>query len=275
MKLHWLFKLFAIVLFVFVGYYLYLDYYPVAEKTAFLMNTPVRIKVEGRGAPMMVRDSLAEIKKLDKLFNKYNPASEVARLNRASSEEPQEISDETAQILALSVRMKKETSGTFDIALGGQDEFKNPIDLGGIAKGFAVDKVRALLLKRGAKSAIIDMRSSIGVIGSDEFEIGVQHPRQPEKLLGTVTLTDGQSLSTSGDYERGKHILDPRTGRPADLCQSVTVIGPSAAEADALSTAIFVLGPKAGLKLADDFGVQVVIVDKEGKVHGNFSFKLR
>ncbi|MFH1683474.1 MAG: FAD:protein FMN transferase, partial [Candidatus Margulisiibacteriota bacterium] len=94
-------------------------------------------------------------------------------------------------------------------------------------------------------------------------------------LLGTIELKDGQSLATSGDYERGKHIIDPRTGRPANLCQSVTVIGKNAAETDALSTAIFVLGPEEGMKLVRKLDVKAVIVSKNGIIYDNFGFKLR
>ncbi|MFC1571830.1 FAD:protein FMN transferase [Candidatus Margulisiibacteriota bacterium] len=253
----------------------YLWFFPYAEKTAFIMNTPVRIKVEGQGAPHLANKALGELRRLDRLFNKFDPRSEIAHLNRASSEEPQEISADTAKVFTLAKKITKLSRGAFDITLGGKEEFKNQIDLGGIAKGYAAESARALLLKSGAKNGIIDMRSSIAVLGNREQRIGIRHPRVEGELLGTVTLQGGQSLSTSGDYERGQHIIDPRTGEPAELCQSVTVIGTNAAEVDALSTAIFVLGPTRGMRLANQLDVQALIVDKKGKVHDNFGFKLR
>ena len=122
---------------------------------------------------------------------------------------------------------------------------------------------------------MIDMRSSIAVFGDKTWKIGVQHPRDSTALLGVVELTHGQSLATSGDYERGQHILDPRTGEPADKCQGVTVIGQNAAIADALATAVFVLGPRQGLRLVELLPeIEALIVDREGKIIQSSGFEL-
>jgi thiamine biosynthesis lipoprotein len=117
------------------------------------------------------------------------------------------------------------------------------------------------------------MHSSIAVIGGP-WKIGILDPRN-QKILGTVVLNDGEALSTSAQYEQPGHITDPRSGRPAGNCLSVTVITGDAALADALSTAVFVLGPVEGMKLIKKFKAEAVIVDKNGKVYDNFGFKLR
>ena len=135
------------------------------------------------------------------------------------------------------------------------------LDLGAIAKGWAVDRAMEKLMARGIYNAIIDAGGDLRIIGSrpgkDFWRIGVQHPRDPGALLLTFDLKD-TAIVTSGDYERFfitdgvryHHILDPSTGQPARGCQSVTVLAPTAAEADACATAAFVLGPSAGARLS-------------------------
>jgi thiamine biosynthesis lipoprotein len=150
------------------------------------------------------------------------------------------------------------------------------IDLGGVGKGYGISKARAVLVDRGVTSAIISAGSSIAVIGDNKgkpWKIGIKDPRHPDDLVGIVSLVGGQALSTSGDYEnyfeyQGKryhHILDPLTGAPADQCRSVTIICNDATDADMLSTAVFVMGPKRGLVFVSTFlNTYAVIIDKDG-----------
>jgi FAD:protein FMN transferase len=153
------------------------------------------------------------------------------------------------------------------------------IDLGAIAKGWAVDKAMDKLKARGIENAIIDAGGDLRIIGSrpgkDFWRIGVQHPRRPGELLLTFSLRD-TAIVTSGDYERFfiadgvryHHILDPATGYPARGCQSVTVLAPTATEADACATAAFVLGPEKGLAfLRARPGVRGLVVGPEGALH--------
>ena len=153
------------------------------------------------------------------------------------------------------------------------------LDLGAIAKGWAVDRAMEKLMARGIRNAIIDAGGDLRIIGArpgkDFWRIGVQHPRDPGALLLTFDLKD-TAIVTSGDYERFfmaegvryHHILDPSTGQPARGCQSVTVLAPTAAEADACATAAFVLGPSKGLAfLRARPGVRGVIVGADGELH--------
>ncbi|OGB88017.1 hypothetical protein A3H38_05920 [candidate division WOR-1 bacterium RIFCSPLOWO2_02_FULL_46_20] len=232
-----------------------------AEKNDFIMGTPVRVKVHGPNAHRLVTLAFNEIKRFDRLLSTFKPESEVSLLNKGAG---LELSPETAECLKLADEIFRLSGGAFNIRHSGK------IDLGGIGKGFAVEKARQLIMKSGAESGIIDMRSSIAVFGDRTWTVGVRHPLDKDKILGTIELKDEESLSTSGNYERGQHIIDPRKGRPADLCQSVTVVGTNAATVDALSTAIFVLGPQHGLN------VRALIVDKEGQIiDDNSGVKLR
>ena len=137
------------------------------------------------------------------------------------------------------------------------------LDLGAFAKGYIADKVKALLLDRGVKSAVLDLGRNILLIGEKPdgapFSIGVQSPMNSGDLLRVLSLRD-KSLVTSGTYERyfeheGKryhHVLDPFTGFPADRdLLAVTVLSDSSLWGDALSTAFLLLGEEEGLKLVD------------------------
>jgi thiamine biosynthesis lipoprotein len=152
------------------------------------------------------------------------------------------------------------------------------IDLGAIGKGYAVDRAVQVLRDAGIKGAIVDAGGDLRLLGSrpgkDFWRIGVRHPREASRLLLNLELID-TAIVTSGDYERFfmagddryHHLIDPRTGYPAAQCQSVTVIAPEAADADAYATAAFVLGPVEGFRFLRDLpGVEGVIVDAAGQL---------
>jgi len=152
------------------------------------------------------------------------------------------------------------------------------IDLGGIGKGYAVDRAAAVLAAEGVTNAIIDAGGDLRLLGhrpgKDFWRIGIRHPREPGKLLLSIDLAD-RAVVTSGDYERFfmrgneryHHLLDPSTGLPARGCQSVTVIARSTADADAYATAAFVLGPERGLAYLRALEeVEGIIVDSNGEV---------
>jgi FAD:protein FMN transferase len=146
------------------------------------------------------------------------------------------------------------------------------LDLGGIAKGYIVDRGLALLSRSGIRHAFLNAGGDIGLLGSrpdgTPWRIGVRHPREENQYIAVIPLNGG-AVVTSGDYERTfeqnsvryHHILDPSTGQPALSLSSVTIVAQTAMEADALSTAVFVLGPQRGLALVEQLsGVEAVLV---------------
>ncbi len=146
------------------------------------------------------------------------------------------------------------------------------LDLGGIAKGYAVDRAVAVLKERGIAAALVNAGGDVFAYGvkpgSRPWRIGVRHPRNPQALLAALPLTD-KAVVTSGDYERyflvdGKrysHIIDPRSGFTAQQTASVTVVASSAAYADGLATGILVLGAEEGLSLVESLpDVQAAVV---------------
>lgn len=156
------------------------------------------------------------------------------------------------------------------------------ITLNGIAQGFAADQAKAALRKGGVKNALINTGeiSSVGTKANGErWTIGVQHPRREDSYASLAELF-GRCLATSGDYAtafsddlRHNHLFDPQTGlSPSELC-SVSVVAPTAQIADALSTAIFVLGMKQGLSLIEKFeATDALLISKEGKLHATPGF---
>ena len=142
------------------------------------------------------------------------------------------------------------------------DEAGMVVDLGGIAKGYAVDVCCEALRRRGARNFMVNLGGNLRAFGRPEpsrpWRIGVRHPFRGGDVIGNLELPDGMATATSGNYEqyveidgrRYTHIIDPRSGQPVEGMAGVTVVAASAVEADALSTALFVMGVDAGARVA-------------------------
>jgi FAD:protein FMN transferase len=158
------------------------------------------------------------------------------------------------------------------------------IGLGGIAKGYGVDQAMAVLMARGITDAIVNAGGDLKALGRNGDElwtIAIQHPRDRARVLAVLPVSN-TCVVTSGDYERFfeyqgmryHHILDPRTGYPATGCTSATVVAPDAALADALATAICVLGPVKGLELIEQLPrIEALAVDLNGEVFASSGLK--
>lgn len=155
---------------------------------------------------------------------------------------------------------------------------KIKLDVGAIAKGMAVERVITYLKQIGINNAIVNAGGdlkAIGQHGDRAWSVGIRHPRQDSVIAG-LEVHDNESVFTSGDYERNfeyaekryHHILDPRTGYPADKTQSVTVIHPDAGLADAAATALFIAGPEQWQEIARKMKIELVmLIDQQGHVH--------
>jgi thiamine biosynthesis lipoprotein len=152
------------------------------------------------------------------------------------------------------------------------------ITLGGIAKGYAVDRAAKLLRQRGLADFVVQAGGDMfvsGKRGERRWRVGIRDPRGGRSDFFALAEVEDATFSTSGDYERfvvqdgvrHHHILDPRTGRPARRCRSVTVMARDAMTAEGLTKGIFVLGPEAGMKLVEKLpDVEAVIVDADNRV---------
>jgi len=262
-----------------------------------------------------IRAAVAEMMRIDQGMSPWISDSEISRINRDASIQPVAISAELAMLLDKARTLSELSGGAFDITFSSighrydyrrglrpseqniqaalpaidyrnvqvnkqQVSFSHPgtrIDLGGIAKGYAVDRAIETLLKCGIKNAYVSAGGDSRIAGDRAgrpWIIGIQHPRDDNKLVLRLPLSNS-AISTSGDYERffvveGErvhHILDPGTGRPADASMGATVIGPDATTTDALSTGLFVLGHEKGLQLIEKMAqYEAIIIDAQGRV---------
>lgn len=257
-----------------------------------------------------------EISRLEKLLSTYEPKSDLTRLSE--SIEGAKVARETLELISLGQAIALRSDGAFDMTLGrlkslwnfesenkvipdskailqslehigpeslrvsGQNVQKShpdlAVDLGGIAKGYIVDRAVDILKSYGITSGAVNAGGDMFLIGKRHerpWRIGIQHPREAGQVLATVEIAD-QAVVTSGDYERyfmvnGQryhHIFDPRTGMPSRASQSVTVISDKVALADGLATAIFVLGPQGGLEFLTHYpGSECLIIGADGTKH--------
>ena len=156
------------------------------------------------------------------------------------------------------------------------------LDFGGVAKGFAIDRLLKGLKQKGINNALIDTGGDLKVIGQHgerAWKVAIRDPRKKGKFVASIELKDNEAAFTSGDYERYlknkknndqhlHHIIDPRTGYPAKSTQSVTVLHNNAATADAAATALFIAGPNDWVKIAKAMDVKyVLLIDSKNNVH--------
>jgi len=260
-----------------------------------------------------------EMRRIDSAMSPFIASSELSRVNRDAFTQPVMITKELFDLINMSIRYSALSDGAFDITFSSvgfyydyrkgvkpdaktisanisninyqhlqMDEAINSIkfqtqgtriDLGGIAKGYAIDRCVAILKSRGIRSAFVNAGGDSYVIGNRDgrpWFIAIKHPREKSKELVSLPLAE-IAVSTSGDYERYfddkdgtryHHILNPKTGDSARDSQSVTILAGDSTTADALSTTVFVMGPERGLALVNSMkDISAVIVDKEGKVH--------
>jgi thiamine biosynthesis lipoprotein len=272
-------------------------------------------RVQGEALIARVMD---EMHRVDALMSTYKPTSQVSIINERAASEPVKVDPDLFGLLHTALDYSRLTEGAFDItyasvgylydyrrhikpddaaiaaALPAVDyrhvvldpksssvRFTQPgvrIDLGGIAKGWAVDRGIGLLQAAGVERAFVTAGGDTRIIGDrfgQPWMVGIRDPREGDKVAVRIPLADA-ALSTSGDYERFfeadgvryHHILSPATGRPASAVRSVTVIGPTATRTDGLSKTIFVLGIDKGMQVLDRAGdVDAIAIDKDGKIY--------
>lgn len=171
-------------------------------------------------------------------------------------------------------------SGTLEIPEGMS------IGLGGIAQGYAADRMMQVIMAQGIRHAMVNVSGDLKVLGrkrGELWQIAIRHPRERDKMIALLPVSN-TCVVTSGDYERffdhgGRryhHIIDPKTGYPSQGCISATVVAPEAAIADAFATALVVLGPERGLPLIEALPrIEALVVDLAGRVHATSGLKGR
>ncbi|HEY2928724.1 FAD:protein FMN transferase [Piscinibacter sp.] len=270
------------------------------------------------GGEAAIAAVMAEMHRIDRAMSPFKPDSELSRINRDAAAKPVTVSEEMLRLLARAHRFSELSGGAFDItyasaghlydyrqrikpsddalaqaraAIGHRHLILDAqarsvrfaragvrIDLGGFAKGHAVDNAAAILEQRGIRHAFVSAGGDSRVLGDRRgrpWTIGVRHPRRPGEVVAVLPLEDA-AISTSGDYERYfesdgvrcHHLIDPRTGRSPSSVHSVTILAPDGLTSEALSKSVFVMGLDKGMRLVESQpGVDAVVVDAAGVLH--------
>ncbi|MFD1720712.1 FAD:protein FMN transferase [Amnibacterium endophyticum] len=201
-----------------------------------VMGTTVSFDLRGAGDHRAALDeSVAWFHEVDRRFSPYRPGSEVSRFHATA---PEERSAELAAVVAACTEVESASAGAFraDRATG--------YDPSGYVKGWSVDRAAAILKAHGCDDWSVNAGGDVRTARPRDrapWRVGVRHPVVTALLAAVVPAWD-LAVATSGAYERGDHVVDPRTGRAAAGAVAVTVCGPELGRADALATAAFVLG---------------------------------
>ena len=258
-----------------------------------------------------------EVARIDNLMSTYIEDSEMTEVNRSAAEGPVAIGGELFTLILRSLDISLLTRGAFDItydSVGQHYDFREGrrpdddtiseelprldyrfvetnrddgtirfthegvrINLGGIAKGYTVERGVEVLRQYGVAHARVTAGGDSRLLGDrrgQPWMVGVQDPRDPDQVAVTLPL-ENEAISTSGDYERffeegGEryhHIIEPTTGQPAGEVRSTTIIGPDAVLTDALSTSVFVMGVDQGLRLIATLpDYEGIVIDTEGQM---------
>jgi thiamine biosynthesis lipoprotein len=259
-----------------------------------------------------------EMRRTDELMSTYKPESQLSQVNAHAYERPVKVDPAIIDVVTRSFEFSRLSGGAFDITYasvgylydyrahqhpsGEQIAAALPavdwrqvqvdpnantirflrkgmrIDLGGIAKGYAVDRSVEILRGFGIRHAMVNAGGDTRLLGDrvdKPWIVGIRDPRNEGRMVTRLPLED-EALSTSGDYERYfeedgvryHHILVPGTGKSASEVRSATIIGPNATQTDGLSTTVFVLGVERGMELVSRLpGIEAVIVDKDGRIY--------
>lgn len=270
-------------------------------------------------AERLSRQVFAEFDRIDHRMSRYREDSELSRVNRQAADAPVVVSDDLYRVFEQARRVSELSDGAFDISFGSvgyfydyrrriqpsEQELAHNLprinyrdieldpedrsvhfrqtglltDLGGIAKGFAVDRGIELLRAGGIRHARLSAGGDMRLLGDRRgrpWVVGVRDPRREDTMVVRLPLAD-VAISTSGDYERFfiddsgtrvHHIIAPSSGRPAEGVQSVTILGDRALVTDGLSTAVFVLGAEQGLVMINRLpGIDAIIIDDQRQLH--------
>jgi thiamine biosynthesis lipoprotein len=206
-----------------------------------VMGTVVSVDVRDRLLESALDDVIGWFHEVDTRFSTYRPDSEISRLSRGELALDQCSSDVHA-VLALCQDVHRRSNGVFDVWRHRADGHLDPSAL---VKGWSVDRAATILESNGARNFCINAGGDVVARGEPatgrRWRVGIRHPDLVDRMAAVVAIRD-LAVATSGAYERGDHIVDPRSGLPTPGLVSMTVVGPCLALADAYSTAAFAMG---------------------------------
>jgi thiamine biosynthesis lipoprotein len=240
------------------------------KKQATIMGMPVTVQiVDSNATDEDIQDVFAYLHYIDQKFSTYKKDSEISQINRGEVKHL-DYSNEMQKVLASCEETKQLTDGYFDINLNGI------LDPSGIVKGYAIWQAAQILKKKGYANFYVEIAGDIQVFGKNEdgesWKVGIQNPFNLKEIIKIVRLSN-KGIATSGNYQRGKHILNPKTKLAADEIAGISVIGPNVYEADRFATAAFAMGEE-GIKFIGrikGFAGYMVRNDRTAVMTGGFA----
>lgn len=230
------------------------------------MGLPVSVEVRRPARDMTAAFGRAFdwLRDVDARFSPFRTDSEVSRAGRGELG-PEDFSREFTEILRLCAEYERRSGGAFKARLPGR-----PLDPSGVVKGWAVQRMAELLIADGAEHFCLNAGGDVITRGEAEpgvrWRVGVRHPERGDRMCAVFRVRDA-AVATSGAYERGQHILDGRTGRPAGGLLCITVLADDLVTADATATAAFAQGTNGIAWAARQPGCLVFAIDARHRVH--------
>jgi len=225
------------------------------------MGLPISIDIPGCDNSQAFDWAFARLRQIDKKFSTYKPDSEVSRYIKGEVSEDG-LSPEFKNVIKACRRAEKLTDGYFSAWAAGA------FDPNGYVKGWAISRAGEIIEKAGFKTYCIGAGGDILARSNTDktWNIGIQDPHNKTEILNLLSISNG-AVCTSGNYERGPHITNPITKKPADELLSVTIAGPDIVWADILATAVYAMGENGISFMSSQPGYSYLIVDKSGSVN--------
>jgi FAD:protein FMN transferase len=225
------------------------------------MGMPIGIDVRGADG-VDLEPAFDWLQQADATFSTYREDSDISRLDRGELTLA-ECRPEVDEVLTRCLALERATRGFFSVRAAGR------LDPSGLVKGWAVARAAERLAAVGVEHCCINAGGDIVTRGRPapdrRWRVGIRHPAELGQLAAVVDVED-LAVATSGEYERGAHIVDPHTGRPSAGLLSVTVIGPDLATADAYATAAFAMGADGAAWTATLAGYDAMCITSEHRV---------
>lgn len=223
------------------------------------MGMPITIDVRD-GADTATLDAVyADLRRVDGVFSPFKEDSAVSRINGGALA-PADAEPIVREVVALCAAYEERTRGFFSPWHDGR------FDPSGLVKGWAIARAAAILDARGHRDYFVDAAGDVRTRGERApgmpWRVGIRHPVQRDRVV-RVVLANDLAVATSGTYEKGGHIYDPHTGRPATELLSLTVLGPSIVDADVFATAAFAMGRAALPFVEDQPGYEAYAIDHD------------
>ena len=244
-----------------------------------LWGTAISFDVREPCSPDAVDEVFEWCERVDAVFSTWRDESEVNRLQRGELR-LEDCSADLRTVLDLSDDVVAETRGAFDIRVGADPRVAPrpglaPLDPSGIVKGWALQRASTRLREQGIHRFSITAGGDLIVAdpppGQDAWCVGIQHPIERDRIAAAIGCAR-TGVATSGRYELGDHIIDPRSGQPAQGLLAATVVCDDLARADAYATAAIVLGDDAMAWLTDDVAVAALVITNDLQVVTNEAF---